>query len=74
MILDLQQNQFLLPEQIRFEFIREGDNNYSLSNASARYIFQDSFNNIWIGTWGGGINFIAMLLPHSIHGAIHPPK
>ena len=56
MILDLQQNQFLLPEQIRFEFIREGDNNYSLSNASARYIFQDSFNNIWIGTWGGGIN------------------
>lgn len=25
MILDLQQNQFLLPEQIRFEFIREGD-------------------------------------------------
>ena len=53
MILDLQQNQFLLPEQIRFEFIREGDNNYSLSNASARYIFQDSFNNIWIWTWIG---------------------
>ena len=63
MILDLQQNQFLLPEQIRFEFIREGDNNYSLSNASARYIFQDSFNNIWIGTWGGGINFISNAPP-----------
>lgn len=59
MILDLQQNQFMLPEQIHFEFIKEGDNNYSLSSASARYIFQDSFNNVWIGTWGGGINFIS---------------
>lgn len=59
MILDLQQNQFILPEQIHFEFIREGDDTYSLSNASARYIFQDSFNNVWIGTWGGGINFIS---------------
>lgn len=58
-LLDLQQNQFLLPEQITFEYIREGDNNYSLSNASTRSIFQDSFNNIWIGTWGGGINFIS---------------
>ncbi|HJD76818.1 MAG TPA: response regulator, partial [Bacteroides reticulotermitis] len=35
------------------------DNNYSLSNASPRYIFQDTFNNVWIGTWGGGINFIS---------------
>ena len=52
MILDLRQNQFLLPEQIHFESIREGDDNYSLSNASIRYVFQDSFNNIWIGTWG----------------------
>lgn len=63
MILDLRQNQFLLPEQIHFESIREGDDNYSLSNASIRYVFQDSFNNIWIGTWGGGINFISSRPP-----------
>ena len=30
MILDLRQNQFLLPEQIHFESIREGDDNYKL--------------------------------------------
>ena len=58
-ILDLKQSQFLSPKQITFEFLREGDDNRSLSNASVRYIYQDSFNNIWIGTWGGGINFIS---------------
>lgn len=63
MTLDLRQNQFLLPEQIRFESIPEGDNNYSLSNVSIRNIFQDSFDNVWIGTWGGGINFIGNTPP-----------
>lgn len=58
-ILDLKQSQFLSPKQIIFEFLREGDDNRSLSNASVRHIYQDSFNNIWIGTWGGGINFIS---------------
>lgn len=58
-VLDLKQSQFLSPKQITFEFLREGDDNRSLSNASVRYIYQDSFNNIWIGTWGGGINFIS---------------
>lgn len=58
-ILDLKQSQFLSPEQITFEYLQEGDDGGSLSNASARHIYQDSFNNIWIGTWGGGINFIS---------------
>ena len=58
-ILDLKQSLFLSPQQITFEYIQEGDDNRSLSNASIRYIYQDSFNNIWIGTWGGGINFIS---------------
>lgn len=58
-ILDLKQSQFLSPEQIAFEFLREGDDSRSLSNASVRYIYQDSFDNVWLGTWGGGINFIS---------------
>lgn len=58
-ILDLKQSQFLSPEEITFEFIREGDDSRSLSNASVRYIYQDSFDNVWLGTWGGGINFIS---------------
>ena len=62
-ILDLKQSMFLSPEQISLEYIQEGDDNRSLSNASARCIFQDSFDNIWIGTWGGGINFISNTPP-----------
>lgn len=54
---------FLSPDQISLEYIQEGDDNRSLSNASARCIFQDSFDNIWIGTWGGGINFISSTPP-----------
>lgn len=58
-IIDLKQSMFLSPEQLSIEYIREGDDSRSLSNTSVRSIFQDSFNNIWIGTWGGGINFIS---------------
>ena len=57
------QSLFLSPEQISLEYIQEGDDSRSLSNASARCIFQDSFDNIWIGTWGGGINFISRKPP-----------
>lgn len=38
--------------------IAEGYNKYSVSNSTVRSIFQDSFQNIWIGTYGGGLNFI----------------
>lgn len=58
-ILDLKQSIFLSPEQLSIEYIREGDDSRNLSNPSARCIFQDSVDNIWIGTWGGGINFIS---------------
>lgn len=58
-ILDMKQSRFISPQQFNFEFIREGDDSHSLSNASVRCVFEDSYNNIWIGTWGGGINFIS---------------
>lgn len=31
---------------------------YSLSNDNVYFIFQDSFNRIWVATYGGGINLI----------------
>lgn len=62
-ILDLKHNQFLSPNQMHFEFIREGDSLHNLSASSVRCIYQDSFNNIWMGTWGGGINFIGNTSP-----------
>lgn len=59
-ILDLSQHFF---QQTAFTFIREGNDAYSLSNASIRCIFQDSYDNVWAGTWGGGINFIRQSAP-----------
>ena len=57
-ILDLTQRLFLLPEQVHFNRIKEGYDEYGLSNSTVRCVFQDSFKNVWAGTWGGGINFL----------------
>ncbi|WP_221657916.1 hybrid sensor histidine kinase/response regulator transcription factor [Bacteroides salyersiae] len=62
-IIDLKQHFFMSPEQLSMEYITVGSNNYSLSNSTVRCIFQDSFKNIWIGTYGGGINFIGHTPP-----------
>lgn len=58
-VLDLTQRMFLSPEQTQFQYIKEGDDGYSLSNSTVRCLFQDSFKNIWVGVWGGGINFLS---------------
>ena len=60
-ILDLSQRLFVLPDQINLRYIKAGDDEYSLSNSTARCVFQDSFKNVWIGIWGGGINFLSHL-------------
>ena len=46
---------------ISFKNIRHGDTNRDLSGDSVYEIFQDSFGNIWVGTYGTGINFISVL-------------
>lgn len=58
-ILDLTQRMFLSPDQVRFQYIKEGDDEYSLSNSTVRCLFQDSLKNVWAGMWGGGINFLS---------------
>jgi signal transduction histidine kinase/ligand-binding sensor domain-containing protein/DNA-binding response OmpR family regulator len=58
-IMNLSQSLFSLPEDTRFTYITEGDDTYSLSHPSVRCIFQDSFKNVWLGVWGGGINFLS---------------
>lgn len=64
-ILDLSQH---IPQQQRFMppylyVINEGDDGHGLSNSSIRCLFQDSFGNIWAGSWGGGIDFIRRDMP-----------
>lgn len=59
-ILDLSQHFYsATPGTIQYTFIKEGDNAYSLGNASVRCLFQDSFNNIWAGLYGGGVDFLS---------------
>ena len=58
-ILNLTQRLFVSSEKVQFSYIKEGSGEYGLSSSSIRCLFQDSFNNIWVGTWGGGIDFLS---------------
>jgi len=58
-ILDIKQSMFLTPQNISFENITYSDDNRGFSSPTVRSIYQDSFNNIWFATYGGGVNFIS---------------
>ncbi len=58
-ILDLRNEMFLSPERISMQNLTLSNETSSLSNAHVRCIYQDLFGNIWIGTYGGGVNFIS---------------
>ncbi|MDR0394287.1 MAG: response regulator [Tannerella sp.] len=58
-IIDLKQHFFRSTEQLSMQNHTVGYNKYSLSNPTVRCIFQDSFHNVWLGTYGGGVNFIS---------------
>lgn len=45
--------------KIEFKNIYSGDSKDMLSHNSVYAVFQDSYDNIWIGTYGGGLNFIS---------------
>ncbi|WP_120274169.1 hybrid sensor histidine kinase/response regulator transcription factor [Mangrovibacterium diazotrophicum] len=49
--------------QISFDNITSGYNDNSLSNQTVHCIYQDRFENIWMGTYGGGINIISHQAP-----------
>lgn len=62
-ILDIQQSLFTETSHVSFTNITYGDDKNSLSNQTVKSIFQDSFDNIWIGTYGSGLNFISSQKP-----------
>lgn len=62
-ILDIRQTVLAAPEEVCFRNIGAGDLSGDLSNSSVTSLFQDSFGNIWIGTNGGGIQFISHQKP-----------
>ena len=71
-IINLSKSLFNTAEEI--QFIQAGDNEYNLNNSTVRCLFQDSHQNIWAGTWGGGVNFLSSntaLFSHSATPLIH---
>jgi ligand-binding sensor domain-containing protein/signal transduction histidine kinase/DNA-binding response OmpR family regulator len=58
-ILNLGNDMFLSPDEISFYNIYPADDETGLSYGTVRTIFQDRFDNVWIGTYRGGINFIS---------------
>lgn len=62
-IIDTKHQYYLSQNQINPEHITVGSDNYSLSNPTVRCLFQDSFKNVWIGTYGGGVDFIGHIPP-----------
>lgn len=57
-ILDYESEIFTNPQNVEFEHIPVLDSPQGLSGYSITSIFQDNFDNMWIGTKSGGVNFI----------------
>lgn len=62
-IIDLTQRTFVSPENFKLSFIGSESDKYSLSNMNVRCLYQDSFSNLWLGVWGGNVNFISNTEP-----------
>ncbi|MDR2805193.1 MAG: response regulator [Dysgonamonadaceae bacterium] len=57
-ILDIRKEMFFSSGNISFHNLYQSDDETGLSYSTVRAIYEDKFNNIWIGTYSGGINFI----------------
>lgn len=61
--VDLRQWMLTSGDSLGLNRYTVGYNKYSLSSATVRSVFQDAFKNIWLGTYGGGVNFIGHTPP-----------
>lgn len=58
-ILNVRSGMFQSPDNLIVNHITDSNDAYGLSNSTVRDMYEDSFHNIWIGTWNGGVNFIS---------------
>lgn len=57
-VLDLSNITLLDPRMVTFKNISVTKDHYGLSSSNVRSLFQDSYDNIWIGHYNRGIDFI----------------
>lgn len=57
--LDLKRPFFISLEEIRFQNSSSMNYAQQISQATVRSIFIDSFDNLWLGTYGDGVHFLA---------------
>lgn len=62
-ILDLNDNVFTSPENMHFQNIQVTNDLHGISSPNARCFLQDSFGNIWLGNYRGGVDFLSYNQP-----------
>lgn len=62
-ILDLNENAFTAPENMHFQNIGVTNDLHGISSPNAKSFLQDSFGNIWIGNYRGGVDFLSYNRP-----------
>lgn len=73
-VIDLSQLAFKSPHDVKFASIGENDDLYSLPNSSVRCVFEDSYRNVWMGVYGGGIRFLTYNMPLFDYITYHTEK
>lgn len=61
--IDVSQRSFSGRSTFVTEDIDTNNTDNNLSSSTVRTLFEDSNRNIWMGTWGGGVNFISRIAP-----------
>jgi signal transduction histidine kinase/ligand-binding sensor domain-containing protein/DNA-binding response OmpR family regulator len=62
-ILDVNDNVFTTPENTHFQNIRVTNNLHGVSSPNVKSFLQDSFGNIWLGNYRGGVDFLSYNRP-----------
>ncbi len=58
-ILDLETEDLAIPEKVKFRHIPSNELPTGLSSPAIESIFSDSFGNVWMGSYGEGLNIIS---------------
>ncbi|MCM1503786.1 MAG: response regulator [Muribaculum sp.] len=58
-ILSMQTHTFVNPEEFKFKNIVSSETDQTINGASIRSILQDSYGNVWLGSYRNGIDFIS---------------